>query len=83
MWDEIKAVGGENPRDIEADIKVRNTSIYGTHTVQKGESLSLIAKDFYGDPMAYKQVFAANSDILKDPNKVFPGQELKMPFPKG
>jgi len=83
MWDEIKRIGGENPSDIEADIKVRNTSIYARHTVDKGESLSLIAKEYMGDVMAYKQIFAANSDTLEDPNKIFPGQELVIPFPDG
>lgn len=83
MWDEIKRVGGENANDIEADIKVRNTAIYAKHTVEKGESLSLIAKDYLGDVMAYKAIFAANSDTLDDPNKIFPGQELVIPFPEG
>ena len=83
MWDEIKRIGGENPNDIEADIKVRNHSIYAKHTVDKGESLSLIAKDYLGDVMAYKAIFAANSDTLDDPNKIFPGQELVIPFPEG
>ena len=83
LWDEIKRVGGENPRDIEADIKVRNKSIYAKHTVEKGESLSKIAKEYLGDVMAYKQIFAANSGTLDDPNKIFPGQELVIPFPDG
>jgi nucleoid-associated protein YgaU len=83
MWDEIKRVGGENPSDIEADIKVRNTVIYARHTVERGESLSLIAKDYLKDVMAYKAIFAANSDTLEDPNKIYPGQELVIPFPEG
>lgn len=83
MWDEIKRVGGENASDIEADIKVRNHSIYARHTVDKGESLSLIAKDYYGDVMAYKQIFAANTDQLDDPNKIKPGQDLVIPMPEG
>jgi nucleoid-associated protein YgaU len=83
MWDEIKRVGGENPFDIEADIKVSNKAIYARHTVEKGQSLSLIAKDYLGDVMAYKAIFAANSDTLEDPNKIFPGQDLVIPFPEG
>ena len=83
MWDEIKRVGGESPRDIEANIKVNNHAIYARHTVGKGESLSLIAKDYLNDVMAYKAIFAANSDTLEDPNKIFPGQELVIPFPEG
>ena len=83
MWDEIKRIGGENPTDIEADIRVRNTSIYARHTIERGESLSLIAKEYLDDVMAYKQIFAANADTLEDPNKIFPGQELVIPFPEG
>ena len=83
LWDEIKRVGGENPRDVEVDIKVANRSYYAKHTVQKGDSLSKIAKEYLGDAMAYKKIFAANSDTLDDPNKIFPGQELTIPFPDG
>ena len=35
LWDEIKRVGGENPDDITADIKVADTSVYARHTVEK------------------------------------------------
>lgn len=79
LWDEIKRVGGENPQDIMADIKVADESVYAYHTVKSGESLSLIAKHYYGDPMKYKQIFAANTDILKNPDLIHPGQELKIP----
>ena len=50
-----------------------------TYVVKSGDSLSKIAKAHYGDPMKYKEIFAANTDILDDPNKIFPGQELKIP----
>ncbi|WP_194850451.1 LysM peptidoglycan-binding domain-containing protein [Nonlabens antarcticus] len=79
LWDEIKKVGGENPSDITADIKVADTSIYCHHEVQKGESLSLIAKKYYGDPMKYKKIFEANTDQLKNPDLIHPGQNLIIP----
>ncbi|BAO56436.1 LysM peptidoglycan-binding domain-containing protein [Nonlabens marinus] len=79
LWDEIKKVGGENPSDIMADIKVADTSIYTHHEVQKGESLSLIAKKYYGDPMKYKKIFEANTDKLKNPDIIHPGQNLIIP----
>ncbi|NJO86539.1 MAG: LysM peptidoglycan-binding domain-containing protein [Lewinella sp.] len=81
MWDEIKRIGGSDPGDLMADIKVSNTAYYAKHVVEKGESLSKIAEEYLGDPMAYKAIFAANSDTLDDPNKIFPGQELIIPFP--
>ncbi len=49
------------------------------HTVQKGESLSKIAKEYYGDPMKYKEIFEANKPMLDDPDKIYPGQSLRIP----
>ncbi len=79
IWDEIKRVGGENPTDIMADIKVEDESVYAYHTVKSGESLSKIAKHYYKDPMKYTAIFEANRDILKNPDLIHPGQELKIP----
>lgn len=50
-----------------------------TYVVKSGDSLSKIAKSFYGDPMKYMAIFEANRDILKDPNMIHPGQELRIP----
>ncbi|RMB57626.1 LysM peptidoglycan-binding domain-containing protein [Dokdonia sinensis] len=79
LWDAIKASGGENPQDIMADIKVADTSYYAKHTVQSGESLSRIAKHYYGDPMKYNAIFEANKNILKNPDVIHPDQELVIP----
>ncbi|NCF42611.1 MAG: LysM peptidoglycan-binding domain-containing protein [Bacteroidetes bacterium] len=79
IWDEIKAVGGQNPSDIKADIKVSDESVYHRHTVKSGETLGKIARHYYGDPMKYKQIFQANSDILKNPDLIYPNQELVIP----
>ncbi len=79
LWDKIKEIGGESPSDLMADIKVANTSIYHKHTVKSGESLSKIAKHYYGDPMKYKAIFEANTGILKNPDVIHPDQELVIP----
>ena len=79
LWDKIKEAGGENPSDIVADIKVADESVYHRHVVESGESLSLIAKHYYSDPMKYKAIFEANTDILKNPDLIHPGQELIIP----
>jgi len=79
LWDEIKKVGGENPTDIMADIKVADTSVYAHHTVKSGESLSKIAKHYYGDPMKYTAIFNANRNILDNPDLIHPGQDLVIP----
>ena len=79
MWDKIKEIGGDEPRDIVADITVEDTEVYHRHTVSGGESLSLIAKHYYGDPMKYKAIFEANRGLLNNPDMIHPGQELVIP----
>lgn len=64
--DEKPAAGGDNP--------------YAQYyTVKKGDTLSKIAEEFYGDKMLYPQIFEANRDQLKDPNKIKVGQKLRIP----
>jgi nucleoid-associated protein YgaU len=52
------------------------TTIY---EVKAGDSLSKIAKEHYGNANDWNRIFEANRDILKDPNKIYPGQKLKIP----
>lgn len=80
IWNKIKEIAGDEPEDLMADITVETTDYYTKHVVAAGESLSLIAKKYSGDPMKYKAIFEANTDILKDPNVIHPGQELTIPF---
>ena len=49
------------------------------YTVMSGDSLSRIAKSFYGDAMKYPVIFEANKPMLKDPDKIYPGQVLRIP----
>ena len=49
------------------------------HTVVSGESLSKIAKKYYGDAMKYNVIFEANKPTLTDPDKIYPGQVLRIP----
>ncbi len=81
LWDKIKEIGGQNPSDIKANITVQDSSVYHRHVVQKGESLSKIAKHYYGDPMKYKKIFEANTDKLKNPDLIYPDQVLVIPNP--
>ena len=50
-----------------------------TYTVQQGDTLSKIAKEFYGNASKYPQIFEANKPMLKDPDKIYPGQVLRIP----
>lgn len=81
LWDKIKAVGGEVHADISADVKVANSSYFHIHKVSKGENLSVIAKKYLGNANKYMDIFNANKDILKNPDLIQIGQELKIPFP--
>lgn len=49
------------------------------YEVKSGDSLSKIAKHFYGDPMRYPDIFEANKPMLKHPDKIYPGQILRIP----
>jgi nucleoid-associated protein YgaU len=49
------------------------------HTVEKGDSLSKIAKAMYGDAMKYPVIFDANKPMLKDADLIYPGQVLRIP----
>lgn len=49
------------------------------HTVASGDSLSKIAKKYYGDANKYQVIFEANKPMLKDPDKIYPGQVLRIP----
>jgi nucleoid-associated protein YgaU len=53
--------------------------VYETYEVKSGDSLSKIAKRVYGNANAWRRIFEANKDVLKDPDKIYPGQKLKIP----
>ena len=81
IWDAIKTIPTWK-NDIVADIKATGASSAGaapTYTVKAGDTLSKIAKEHLGDANAYMEIFNANKDQLKDPDKIQPGQVLKMP----
>jgi nucleoid-associated protein YgaU len=56
-----------------------NTATARTYTVKKGDSLSKIAKREYGDPQQWHRIFEANRDTVNDPDRIFPGQVLRLP----
>jgi len=79
IWDKIKEISNGDLSDIKANITVEDETVYHRHTVKSGESLSLIAKHYYGDLMKYKEIFAANTDLLKSPDVIHPDQVLVIP----
>lgn len=91
IWNALKTVPSWE-KDVVADIKVNapapqrapTTASAGaaptiTYTVQSGDTLSAIAKKFLGNPNDYMELFNANRDQLTDPDKIRPGQVLKIP----
>jgi len=88
IWNAIKTVP-DWQKEIVADIRVAPraqpvgtsgaATASKTYTVKAGDTLSKIAKEHLGDANAYPRIFEANRDQLSDPDKIKPGQVLKIP----
>jgi nucleoid-associated protein YgaU len=86
LWNAIKTIPTWR-NDVVADIKVvppaggaAGAGAGGkTYTVKAGDTLSAIAKAHLGDANAYMKIFEANKDQLNDPDKIKPGQVLRIP----
>jgi nucleoid-associated protein YgaU len=86
IFDALKGVPGWQT-DVVADIKVPEGAVKQwetdqqtiSYTVKSGDTLSGIAKQHLGDANAYMKIFEANRDQLSDPDKIRPGQVLKIP----
>jgi LysM repeat protein len=91
IWNRIKAIDPAYS-DLTADITIdpslpqpaasqsaQQQSGGRKYTVQSGDTLSKIAKQFYGNANDYNKIFEANRDKLSDPDKIRPGQELAIP----
>lgn len=57
----------------------RSTPPAQYYTVVRGDTLSKIAKELYGNANQYMRIFEANKPMLKDPDKIYPGQNLRIP----
>jgi len=89
VWDQIKLVD-PSYSDLIADIQAPTavaaaaaasgpSTSARTYTVQPGDNLSKISKEFYGNANQYMKIFEANKDKLSDPDKVRAGIELVIP----
>ncbi len=90
VWDKIKAIDSAFS-DLNCDLSVDTslpqpqpaaaTADAGgrTYTVKPGDTLSKIAKEFYGNANEYNKIFEANKDQLSSPDRINVGQELKIP----
>jgi LysM repeat protein len=78
LWNKIKSYPNWQ-NEIEAQIGVEKTDLYGIHTVQSGDTLSKIAKVLLHNPNRYMEIFNLNKDILNNPDLIKVGQKLKIP----
>jgi nucleoid-associated protein YgaU len=87
IWTAIKTIPSWQ-KDIVADIQVTGGGSAGsaaapakgkTYTVKAGDTLSAIAKEHLGNANGYMKIFELNKDQLTDPDKIKPGQVLRLP----
>ena len=80
IWTAIKTIPSWQ-NDIVADIQVTGgpAAAAKTYTVQAGDTLSKIAKEHLGNAGSYMKIFELNKDQLSDPDKIKPGQVLRLP----
>ena len=69
----IKGVGQVNSDTLTAPAAAE------FYTIKSGDSLSKIAKQYYGDAMKYPMLFEANREVIKHPDKIYPGQQIRIP----
>ncbi len=59
--------------------EIKEEAMAQFHTVEKGDTLGKIAKEYYGNAMKYPVIFEANKPMLTHPDKIYPGQVLRIP----
>jgi len=72
----VKGVSSVNDDNLEAPEEKEETEFY---TIQKGDTLSKIAKAYYGNAMKYPVIFEANREVIKDADLIYPGQVIRIP----
>ena len=80
VWNKVKAIDAQYA-DLTLDLNI-DASLpvpAQVYEVKSGDTLSKIAKHFYGNASEYMKIFDANKDQLSDPDKIKPGQKLKIP----
>ena len=82
VWTAVKKIDAsfaDFAADITVDTSLPTPKRAQAYTVQSGDTLSKISKQFYGDAGKYMKIFEANKDQLSDPDKIKVGQVLQIP----
>lgn len=64
--------GGEKAEPAEEPVEF--------YTIRSGDTLGKIARQYYGDAMQYPRIFEANREVIEDPDKIYPGQRIRLPL---
>ena len=69
---------------VAEDTRAAPTELGGSspgqyYEIQSGDTLSAIARKFLGDASLYPKIFAANREVIRDPDRIFPGQKIRIP----
>ena len=73
-------VRGVGEVKVEGAGNVEQTGQVQYYVIESGDTLSGIAKRFYGNAMDYPRIFEANREVIKDVDKIYPGQKIRIPL---
>ncbi len=65
--------------DVDAGTALESGNVE-YYVIESGDSLSKIAQKYYGNAMDYPRIFEANKEVIKDPDKIYPGQKIRIPL---
>ena len=74
--EQLEQAGVKKPEAATAPAEEVGTRFY---VIEKGDTLFGIAKAFYGNGMKYPKLFEANREVIEDPDKIYPGQKIRIP----
>jgi len=73
----VQGVEEVSTEQLDAPEQTRTVEYY---VIQQGDTLSAIAKQFLGNAGDYPKIFEANREVIKDPDKIYPGQKIRIPL---
>lgn len=72
----VTEISAENLNAPEPEVEVK----VEYYVIESGDTLSKIAKQYYGNAMDYPKIFEANREVIKDPDLIYPGQKIRIPL---